>query len=575
MKTPSLLPALAAVLFASTTPQLMGQAPVPERTVRAIPSGAFSLRAPSPDARYYPYFLQTPRRDNMEYYGPLYVREESYQIDPGMLEELVRQRFPSMDDGDSEISIGRHVTLIEGSTEEVQAIEKTLRGLAKNFRGALDVRAQLWSLKDGERFDTVMNAGSFASFREGRQPLWSGRARGVAGEVILLDASRIVPYVSDASVEVAQKANSGLPEVQDLIEGLQLRVECEASHRAGSAVVFGDLLVAELERELVQRSTGDEDLPTLDGPQLQQTRTTFSAAIPEGGACALWSLGEAGGPEFVVTVEVDFDSVAPVEGFTLFPIGGLSSDRLSIPLYVDTVQRMSRDMEIFFEDEPAAIGVDQLMELVQRAFAEQLEQEGNSMQESSRRLILMGDPSLRRGVEAFLGQVADSLLRNVSVDLRVDSVAADANRNPAIGVARGPASIAHRLVVPCLHGRAVTALRGLETTEVADYWLEIAQEAVQTDPATSSVFSGLSIRARPHFDGEDLYLTLDGQVTDMGKIIRRPLEQKENGDLWWHRVSHQYISHHGSLARGQGVSLGDGAIIDRPGARLRSYVTLR
>ena len=121
----------------------------------------------------------------------------------------------------------------------------------------------------------------------------------------------------------------------------------------------------------------------------------------------------------------------------------------------------------------------------------------------------------------------------------------------------------------------MTALRGIETTEIVGYYLEIAQEAVQTDPQSRTLFSGLSVRARPHYDGQELHVTMDGQVTDMGKIIRRPLEQKENGDLWWHRVSHQYISHHGSLPRGQAVSLGDGAIVDRPGKRLRPYVTLR
>lgn len=468
----------------------------------------------------------------------------------------------------SKLEIERHGgnLVLRGESAAVAAALQTLDRLTAVAAVPLLVQASLHAIGDVLP-PTVLGAEDLARFRASHPSLWSAAAVTRPGGPVALGQSQRVPYVRDINVEIAQRSEAAVPVRDELVEGIALAVAPHTLAASADLVAFVQFAVGQRRDETRTYHTNNRNHPALDQPELDSCFGTAAARIPAGGALAITVSGSAlDGPRWTLLVSVRVTAPPPdpdIGGGRLLPVSALASAALgtgSPPpagtiLFDPDPQAYLHDLMLTPDDQQAALGIHALTEMLLAAIGT----EELSCDHCGGFLLVRGGREQTAAAERLLAALQDRLLVNDS--LRATIASPDA---------AGPM---HQVAMPMLRERTHLLWRGRETTAVGTMNLEVAQQAKIHDPVVQLLQHGLWLRARSSHADPTAHLELLAQLQTIGPIRRRGLDPAQIGDLQLRDVATAQWSHHGPVASGSELDLGDGptsgAAWTQPAPRLR------
>lgn len=296
----------------------------------------------------------------------------------------------------------------------------------------------------------------------------------------LFGAGRFRSFVRDFDLEVAQDSKLGDPKIDLLFEGLRLGVDVspmiDGRHYARIGIQDADLA-----DPMRSHSLGVEYLGSVHVPEVQVDEGMVAAAVPDGGGVVI---AAAGGRWLVMlTRESELSSVGvPVAPFGLADLPDGSHRR--VVRYPGEGDPWVSDAEI---DDPL-LRLDLMLGGMFGGGEAPVERVASS--------LLIEDAELRAQVEESLRAECRNV-RTLSFELAWGAVGAEALRDAAgreeparwVDVA---ASLQHHSLLPTVAGQRFSTASGVERQFVADYEVEIAQDASASNPVMRRSFAGMS-----------------------------------------------------------------------------------
>ncbi len=191
--------------------------------------------------------------------------------------------------------------------------------------------------------------------------------------------------------------------------------------------------------------------------------------------------------------------------------------------------------EIFFA------GIDELIDLLYSNVSPDAWEEGSARISASgpNGIVVIAEPDVHQGVEAYLGELRRSVGRTVTIELRL--IEADSGVAPLL--TPGSSSLAlsraeglkilemaesgqgYRLArsgrITGYNGQRVSYFRGAQQAFVQDWDVEVAQEASISDPIVGIAHAGFAFDVRPVVRNEDLIVVdLRAQVSKWREPLR-------------------------------------------------------
>ncbi len=128
------------------------------------------------------------------------------------------------------------------------------------------------------------------------------------------------------------------------------------------------------------------------------------------------------------------------------------------------------------------------------------------------RLLVPPQTGLRDRITELLMAREQAAIRPVILDLKAYSVALDAPIGPGATVEPGQAQLVAGGRMPTIAGRMTTIQIGSTMNFLADYDVEVAQEARIADPIVGQSFEGLAANLRPRFPRESRFVTVEAEM---------------------------------------------------------------
>ncbi len=199
-----------------------------------------------------------------------------------------------------------------------------------------------------------------------------------------------------------------------------------------------------------------------------------------------------------------------------------------------------RDGEVFFA------GVDEIVELIGQSVSPgAFEEVGASISASGRQaIVIVARAPVHDEVAAFLARLRDSILRLVTVEVRVlrrgagVALAPVLTREEGLGVLERAESgdglsIVRSVRVTGLNGQRVAVFDGMRRPFVQDYSVAVAESASVADPIVGLVQTGLALTVRPLARGGQVVLDVEAQMAegrDPPRVVETPAGRVEVPD---------------------------------------------
>jgi hypothetical protein len=517
----------------------------PARVLRMIPvrdllSPAITTRAP-----VFGSFLGQPGIEESALLG----RGASNLLQQDELAELL---FELRGDLDGRFSLSQRgaVLMVSGADDAVRQAEDLVERLRRAMVREVRLEAALYRLPPQAQVPVVANAETLARLTEDLIRVWSASTTVRAGARAELANTTHAAYVRDVDTEVAQDSQIADPIVGRAFEGVHLVVEPHSLARTDDLVMFAQFAFGERRGPFANRRTGVRDHPPIDVPVLDANSGTFSGRLPNGSALLL---AVRSAHEYASNLLLTVQATAAGGGdqerddLAIHPISALTSDALRDKVLLDRgdnpfIAPTAEAGSDYFGPRNA----DELLALLEESDP----QEAALRMVRGGYLIVRGPPAVREFASGMLQTFQDRWLRTVQID--VETVLADA--------ADRPGALLHAVSFPGLLGRAHALVSGRQTTTVADFAVEIAQEASIADPLVTDLFNGIELSCFPYPDAAAgaIGAQAELQVSYTPPTERRALETRAGGDLYLPQTSTARYAHNGSLLAGRDLSLGAG-----------------
>lgn len=359
---------------------------------------------------------------------------------------------PLVASGEVHVGLNGDRLIVAGTPEQLAFVEKRLETLHAVLCGRLR-----FGLMQGERM--------------------LGTVSVTAGERGALLAQRLTPSMTDAGVEVAQKAQIASPEVRVIPSGLRLVLEAVPLSDGKRVLVRAALREVEfLGQERLD--TASADVGGLQRPRLATWIGTGSGVLSRGEELPFTLRGPEAGRDFRLRLLDAGPAAADLGGDRLVPSGvvDLKAWRFPLPWRLP-VPDDSEDGKAWPSEteEPVAVPLDQVLSLCGDEYPDNLAK-------LSRRWFLVGPaPSAARFTQVLSGLEASCAeAARVSYALHLDRGTA------------GRETIA-RMTGHTLLGDRQRHLMGRESTYLCGQYVEIAQESTIADPRVAAWFEGIAL----------------------------------------------------------------------------------
>lgn len=498
--------------------------------------------------------------------------------DANVIDQLVRQLTPGVN-FDEGLSLEWHgaVLFANGPAESVRALETTTRRLVHSLYRPLRVTAELYRLPGETRVPAVLGKDR-GDWTRSAQRLWLAAVTVRSGSTARLEQYEDVSFVARCSVEVAQEARIGAPAVEQLFEGVGLRVTPHCLTGSTDLVLFCQFALSEQREPMTQCPSGMEDVPSIDVPHLDAVSGTFSGRIEAGGALVLSIRNAADlGPSYAMLVTAEPAAVAPQDAIEpgFFPVGAFLSPALAHRFSSDTSSESPGAHKVSATEEVASetqLDPDALMNLINNAVP-QAGGEDTSLEMVGDHVWAHAKDARRDEMAKFLRHLQDQWFQTARVEtltVREPEPAGDG----ALARAPGGGTLHRALSFPALFGRHHVIVAGQESTAMGTYLVEIAQKSSISVPQVDSRFSGMVLKVHPYATqtGLGVDVTLDSVTAQ--KPRRRPRETKDGSDVYLARTQQATFEHHGPVPAGE-LALGEGVSATADQTRLRTKHSLR
>jgi hypothetical protein len=468
-----------------------------------------------------------------------------------------------------------NLIVISGPPDSVRKARRNIAYVGEIISRPIRISASLYRTSGEVDLPGTLSAEALSSVGRDAELLWSGSAITRSGRQIAMGRERHTPFVGDVDVEVAQRAKIGDPILYSLFEGVRLTVEPHSLSSGDELVLLAQYAIGDRRGEIPSRSTGVDNLPSLDAPSLDTICGSMSARLPNGGGMILSVGGSAeGGGDVILSVSASFESQAPSSDpeLALLPITALASDSLSSRVMTygrmheenEGAPRPDRPFPLDVEErERGTMSADQIVDLASQILTERIDNDEAAVDVLAGFLMVKGNADDQGKIRSMLKRQEDLWLQSVRVRSWTAGLAAPsaASTFPVRAKSDADSEHLHLISFPALLDRPHFAMRGVESTSIRDYDVEIAQRSEQANPVIEKVFSGLLCSVMPRRWGEGLGAELDLTLIDSGGVVRRPLEADYGGDLYLTRPASANFLHDGPIPASGRIDLGDGPII--------------
>ncbi|MFV1959503.1 MAG: hypothetical protein ACC662_08845, partial [Planctomycetota bacterium] len=358
-----------------------------------------------------------------------------------------------------------------------------------------------------------------------------------------------VDYVADYGVEVAQGSNISDPVVDHLDEGLV--VDAVAYPLLDGKRVLLEAYVqlcrlAEMRRvefgvdeecfNRPFRSAARFSAGVIELPTCRHADAHVSAIVPSGGDVRLPVVARGRRLELRFQVELlsaaGPDSVLDVGALTApaFPLYAGEPDDVPDQAYLATL-RLRPGGKGRFPGLPPLGTPEEVVDLVQMGveparWEDDVEQARLDVLGGGR-LLAFTKPGLLASVRGFLAAREAEVLRPVVLEVAVHSVRGDVASGPGRALDPEVSTLLTSARLPTLDGRWASLRLGTTRNYLADYAVEVAQEARIADPIPGQSFGGLIANVRPHLplEGRTVRVDLDLLLSEDG-LAEKPFDAK-------------------------------------------------
>lgn len=327
-------------------------------------------------------------------------------------------------------------------------------------------------------------------------------------------------YVGDYEVEIAQGSNISNPIAYEAVGGLTAEMVGTPVSDGAGVVLSGVLQFGSVER--MRRHTlgvDEENIAhpfrsdkrfqngVVELPEFRHTIATFNTVLANGGEVLIPVVRDGQQHTFRVRSTVQgggtLDGILDLGGLTHRPLDG----EIVIVKEVGADGWFPGEYEVPFPlmrfpalgDTRRIAEPDALTELLRRAVKNFEDDVDESRVYGTDRLRLQTSPATLRASRAFLDRMAANELRPLVADVRVLTVPKGSVTLGPGGIVQGDgASLVAGGQVHTLNGRIGSLMAGRKQAYIADYDVEVAQDARIADPFIAVAFDGLVVNVTPY-----------------------------------------------------------------------------
>ena len=344
-----------------------------------------------------------------------------------------------------------------------------------------------------------------------------------------LEHTSRVRYVADYEVEIAQGSNISNPVVLSIDGGFVGSFVATPTIDGDRIVLEGLLQTADygeprklplgVDEEHIAapyRSERRQSNGEIELPQSDHAQAHFTAVLPAARGTVSIPL-TVRGRSVAVQIDTRLQGVRgktptwDLRGLTRRPMAirfGKSADGRPVESLAPRVRYFAGDEEnpVYRHEEEI---VEELRTVVDPAY---WEEQGMIGIWDSGRMVLRADDRRMAAVRSFLLDIEKQALRPLQVELRVWSRTGPVRAGPADAFPREGARLVAGGRVPTLSGRMASLMIGSTANYVADYDVEVAQEARIADPIIGQAFDGLVANVRPTLSADKQTVGLSIQM---------------------------------------------------------------
>lgn len=489
------------------------------------------------------------------------LSERTPAIDTDMIATILGDHeLRALDDGELDLDEQDSLLFVRGSAETVQRIKRAYAEIEALVQRSVTLHAHVIALPEGGATipKARLDGAETAALLDAADVIWSGRTSVPVGEPTSLGHHRFVPYLRDVDVEVAQKSSISDPIIRRFSEGLHILASAHALTTPGDVVVEALYSFSEQQGPMQTLPTRVKDQPSLDTPHLREMSGAFSGRLASGGSLVVSGWGTAGGPNVAIVLTAELDAMPQTSHITALPISALTSSELGYlptswedesqgwPTSIAQVANLDS-----VESEPS-LSSDLLQDMITTRLPQFEESEDCALINTDRYLWVRGPAAVRRQAVQLVAQLEQRFLVDDEHELTVSGT------NGALWSVRTPA----------LRDRWHALFCGSETTVIADYEVEIAQNSAIANPVVRSVFSGIAGRFCAHSGAVGATVDWTANVNHAGSPGRRPSESKDIGDMGLVPEARRSVHRIATIGDGpQSIELGDGPPVELEGGR--------
>jgi hypothetical protein len=407
----------------------------------------------------------------------------------------------------------------------------------------------------------------------------SGSASSILGQRVAIRRSNLVTYLKDYDVEIAQAAQIGDPICGVGREGLEVYVRARPLS-SGSSV---DLQVlgraGRFQRPFPVVHLEAEELGTLQLPAFE-TFTTNTGSIVESGrtsATGIWSpMGEDDPRLCVLLVRPSLRAAklkSPETNVAYLDCGFLASPRDEYAIGMlrgeeDWYRPHWNRMRLHLMEESRPLMEQDAIVDALRFFVDPASWEtslASLLPIPSGGLFVGNTPEFIEQTRAIVGAAERAMVRGLRTDIRLFTVPlkatlaaggrvrrgtwADRSVLDTLGRMEGAREI-RRVALNTVTNRWASCQAGIEYSYVAEYDVEVAQEARISDPIVGQIFSGLTVNVLPTLSpsGKEVTLRLGLRISTVDPLsVKAPVrtDSAMNGIL--HQPEERTVRYNGSV----------------------------
>ncbi len=400
-------------------------------------------------------------------------------IDHDLLAQLVKDAAPGV-----EIRVDGTRFWISGAEASVKAATVRLAALRTALCAEVRIRVALVGRAPQK---AVLTALETAAFLAEAPLIFAAEGVGRSDAPFALRGGRVLPFVADYSVEVAQKSSISSPVVAHIRLGLRATAaayslpnnkvlarvggvyseapEAMRSFPAGDPLRFGEIQSPE------PVSTG------MSGAAVLESGGSFVAGGTAAGGVWLVQATRGGGPT----------------GNDLHPVAGMIRNRFELTGLDSGIAGDPFD-GLFTGDDgdegsgASPVAFENLLALCASRF--RTGEAGLTLTQSGL-LVVKGTPEVKDEVGRLLPELAETLLRNCAVELRFGVVDAGKAAKLAAGTTDAALLPSGRMFATALAGERIRLFMGAENAFLSAAEAEIAQESSLLDPIVRVRFQGV------------------------------------------------------------------------------------